>query len=311
LGSEKLVRLMKTHGRVETVAQISSAARQFREGAKAAQREVVVLVPAVAGVLFIDTQRKHLFGVDAPVRIGCSLALIALGWRFAQDVGRALKPWLFRKVEPATAGTISFLIRLSLLGVALLVAFWTAGVDLRALAVGGAFTAVILGIAAQNTLGNLFAGLLLLSARPFRVGDRVRFQAGGVGGRIEGVVNSLGLLYVTLSQGAEKLLVPNNVAISAAVMPLHEPTSVDLRARLKPDVKPSELQSYLERNVTTATRTEPAIHVEEVDDTEVVMRIEATPEADSDGPQLADEILAAVGDVTGRRNGDAAGSGGP
>ena len=294
---------------VETVAHRgSAAARQFRERAKAARREVLVLVPLVAGVLFVDTQRKHLFGADTSVRIACSFVLIALGWRFAQDVGNALRPWLFRKVEAATAGTVSFMIRLFLLAVALLVAFWTAGVDLRALAVGGAFTAVILGIAAQNTLGNLFAGLILLSARPFRVGERVRFQAGGVAGRIEGVVSSLGLLYVTLSQGAEKLLVPNNVAISAAVMPLREPASVDLRARLKPDVKPSELQRYLERNVTTATRDHPEIHVEEVDESEVVMRIEATPEEHTEGPQLADEILAAVGDVTGR-NGYAASNG--
>ena len=289
---------------VETVAHRGSvAARQFRERAKAARREVLVLVPAVAGVLFVDTQRKHLFGVDTPVRIACSFVLIALGWRFAQDVGNALRPWLFRKVEAATAGTASFLIQLVLLTIAMIVAFWTAGVDPRALAVGGAFTAVILGIAAQNTLGNLFAGLILLSARPFRVGDRVRFQAGGVAGRIEGVVSSLGLLYVTLSQGAEKLLVPNNVAMSAAVMPIREPASVDLRARLKPDVKPSELQAYLESNVTIPTRSEPQINVEEVDDDEVVMRIEATPELDADGPRLADEILAAVGDVTGRRNG--------
>lgn len=288
---------MRKTGRVESVAHISNA---FRERAKAAKREVLLLLPAVAGVAFIDARRKQLFGVDTPVRVACALALVALGWRFAQDVGRALRPWLFKKVEPATAGTISFLIRLVLLTVALIGAFWSAGVDVRTLAVGGAFTAVILGIAAQNTLGNLFAGMLLLSARPFRVGDRVRFQAGGVAGKIEGVVHSLGLLYVTLTQGAERLLVPNNVAISAAVMPLREPASVDLRARLKPDVKPSELQSYLERNVTIETRSHPAIHVEEVDDAEVVMRIEATPELDREGPRLADEILAAVGEVTGR-----------
>ena len=62
------------------------------------------------------------------------------------------------------------------------------------LAVGGAFTAVIVGLAAQQTLGNLFAGIVLLSARPFRVGDRVRLQGGGLAGEIEGIVSSLGLL---------------------------------------------------------------------------------------------------------------------
>ena len=68
------------------------------------------------------------------------------------------------------------------------------------LAVGGAFTAVIVGLAAQQTLGNLFAGIVLLSARPFVVGDRVRLQGGDLAGQIEGVVSSLGLLYTTLVQ---------------------------------------------------------------------------------------------------------------
>src|ERR671920_1276785 len=109
----------------------------------------------------------------------------------------------------------------------------------RTLAVGGAFTAVVVGLAAQNTLGNVLAGMLLLSARPFRVGDRVRFQAGGLAGQGEGGGMSLGLLYVTLAQGEDTIMVPNNVAMASAVVPLREPAAVNLIARLKPDVKPS------------------------------------------------------------------------
>jgi small-conductance mechanosensitive channel len=244
--------------------------------------------------------RMQLFGLDAPIRLICALALIALGWWFARDVGRALGPALFKRLDPATAGTVSFLIRLLLLGLSLLVALRTAGLDPRTLAVGGAFTAVVFGLAAQNTLGNVLAGVLLLSARPFRVGDRVRFQAGGLAGQVEGVVMSLGLLYVTLAQGEDSILIPNNVAMGAAVVPLREPAAIDLRARVKPDVKPSELQRFLEEQVRTPTRSHPHISVEEVDDEEVIMRVNAVPELDRDGPKLADEIIAAIGQVTGR-----------
>ena len=274
------------------------AARQIRERGRRAARRVALLVPLVIAVLLAYRYRETLFGVDEPARFACALALVALGWWFARDVGRAVSPSLFKRLEPATAGTVSFLIRLFLLGIALLVALRTAGFDARSLAVGGAFTAVILGLAAQNTLGNVLAGLLLLSARPFRVGDRVRFQAGGLAGQVEGVVLSLGLLYVTLAQGEDTILVPNNVAMSSAVVPLREPAAVDLRARLKPDVKPSELQRYLEERVTIPTRSPPHISVEEVDDDEVIMRVAATPELDRDGAKLADEILAAIGQVT-------------
>ena len=73
---------------------------------------------------------------------------------------------------------------------------------------------------------------------------------------------------------------------------------MDLRARLRADVKPSELQDLLEEHVTTATRAEPHIVVEEVDGDEVVVRIEATPRVASEGRELADEILSAVAAVT-------------
>jgi small-conductance mechanosensitive channel len=61
------------------------------------------------------------------------------------------------------------------------------------LILGGAFTAVLLGIAAQQTLGNLFAGIVLLLARPFAVGDSVRMRAGVLSGQIEGVVADIGI----------------------------------------------------------------------------------------------------------------------
>src|SRR5438309_10269902 len=100
-----------------------------------------------------------------------------LGWAIARDVGRGLGPPLFRRLDPATAGTVGFLIRLVTIAVALLVALWVAGVEARTLALGGAFTAVILGLAAQQTIGNVVAGSVLLGARPFRVGEVGRLPA--------------------------------------------------------------------------------------------------------------------------------------
>jgi hypothetical protein len=93
-------------------------------------------------------------------------------------------------------------------------------------------------------------------------------------------------------------MVPNNVVLSAAVVPLREPASVDLRARLRPDVMPSEVQSLLEEAITTPVRGEPHIALEEIDREEVVVRVAATPVTDADGPRLADEILGALSNFT-------------
>ena len=221
-------------------------ARQISARAvKRARLEFVVLFPALAGVLLVYGYRRELFGpdFDIPVRIGTVVALMILGWALARDVGRALGPYLFRRLDPGTAGTIGFLLRLVTVIIALLVALRVAGLAPQTVALGGALTAVVLGLAAQQTLGNLFAGTVLLSARPFRVGERVSLQGGGI--EVEGVVSSLGLLYTTFASGDDAIMVPNSVVLGQAVTPLHEPAGVDLRARLRPGVTPIDVHNLL------------------------------------------------------------------
>lgn len=279
--------------------QEAGLARQInQQAARRAGRQLVVIVPAIVAVLLAYKYRERLFGLDMPVRIATVVMLVILGWALARDVGRAAGPALFRRLDPGTAGTVGFLIRLLTVIVAILIALNVAGLPPRTLFLGGAFTAVIFGLAAQQTLGNVIAGTVLLSARPFTVGDRVRLEGGPVGGEIEGVVASLGLLYLTLAHGENSIMVPNSVVLSVAIVPLREPDAVDLRARLRSDVKPSDLQELLERHVRTETRAEPHIALEEVDGDELVVRIEATPQRGLEGPKLADEILAAVAAVT-------------
>jgi small conductance mechanosensitive channel len=175
----------------------------------------------------------------------------------------------------------------------------SAGLNPQTLAVGGAFTAVVIGLAAQQTLGNLIAGMVLLSARPFRVGERVRLQAGAIAGQIEGVVSSLGLLYTTFAQGEDRVMVPNSVVLNSAVVPLREPDSVDVTVRLSAGIRPTQVQALLEDAVQTPTRSAPRVLLQEIQGDEVVMRIQATPERGTDGAKLADEIISALSAVTG------------
>src|SRR6201990_3217899 len=154
-------------------------ARQLsRRAVKRARIQSLVLLPVLVGVLVVYGHRDNLFGpsYDDAVRIVTFLALISLGWQFARDVGRALGPTLFRRMDPGTAGTVGFLLPLATMLGAVLIALRIAGLGPRTLALGGAFTAVVVGLAAQQTLGNLLAGMVLLSARPFRVWERVRLQ---------------------------------------------------------------------------------------------------------------------------------------
>jgi small-conductance mechanosensitive channel len=286
------------------MAQLKAASSvHLRERAARARRRALLLAPLVVGVVLINRYRMSLFGLDEPVRLACSIALVGLGAWFARDAGRAIGPALSKRVEPGTAGTLGFIVRLVLLVAAILISLRIAGLTPQTLAVGGAVTAIVLGLAAQSTIGNVFAGLLILSVQPFRVGERVRLQAGALAGVVEGTVTQLGLLYVTLANGDDVILVPNNAVVTSAIVPLRQPGSVDLIARLRPGIRPSEVQRMIEESVQVATRDHPQIHLEEVDDDEVVMRITATPMSDSDGPQLADEVMAAIDAATKAPNG--------
>jgi small-conductance mechanosensitive channel len=87
------------------------------------------------------------------------------------------------------------------------------------LVLGGALTGVLVGIAAQQTLANLFAGIILLLSRPFVVGDDVRLWSGPLGGEFEGTVMEIGLTYVRLAAPKGEFRLPNAQVLSSAVGP--------------------------------------------------------------------------------------------
>ncbi|MBO0768334.1 MAG: mechanosensitive ion channel family protein, partial [Solirubrobacterales bacterium] len=232
-----------------------------------------------------------------PVQVVAVLLVLVLGWLISRDVSRIV-PSLFRRMDPATAGTVEFITRFLAVAATVLGALAVADVALPALAVGGGFTAVVLGLAAQQTLGNLFAGMVLLSAQPFRLGERIRLQAGATGGKLDGVVSSLGLLYTTLSRGKNQIMIPNNVVINSVVMPLREPAPLDVRVRLNAGVRPSHVEALLQAQLGEAGRSVDVL-LEELDGDHAVISVQATPEDSSDSARLADSIITALSAVTG------------
>jgi small-conductance mechanosensitive channel len=300
-----LERMFET--RSDAWEQVGLAIQSSQRAIRKARRQAIVFGLLLAVLLTVfglatqhvilpDSVERHW---DTPIRIATALALIALGWAVARDVGRAAAPTFFRRMDPGTAGTVGFVIRLVAIAITLLAALTIAGLNGNTLLAGSAITAIVVGLAAQQTLGNLFAGLVIVSARPFRVGERVRLQAGAVAGQIEGVVSSQGLLYTTLARGEDRIMIPNTVVLSAAVLPLREPDPVDVRVRLSADIRPSQVQAILDDTVRTPTRREARVVLQEIDGDEAVVRVQATPESPTDVARLADEIIAALATVTG------------
>ena len=76
---------------------------------------------------------------------------------------------------------------------------------------------IVIGLAAQNTLGNIISGISILMYRPVRLGDKVKVYASA--GDETGVVESISLGYTTLRMSnGEKIIIPNSVLASTVIV---------------------------------------------------------------------------------------------
>jgi small conductance mechanosensitive channel len=153
------------------------------------------------------------------VTVGGTLLFLAT---FAVAI-RALGALVVRHTEGRIGISHAGIARLGISLVGALFALFTAlgmlGVGIGQLLVGGALTGVVVGIACQQALGNLFAGLVLLVSRPFTIGDTVVVHSGALGGPHSGMVLEMGLVYVVLSTDDGALRLPNSAVLSSGVGP--------------------------------------------------------------------------------------------
>jgi small conductance mechanosensitive channel len=93
-----------------------------------------------------------------------------------------------------------------------------------ALLAGASIASVVIGLAAQSTLGNLVAGIAITIYRPFRLGDTL--QVAAPTGTEVGVVDQISLGYTTLRSADGRLVVlPNSLAASQAMINLSATTT--------------------------------------------------------------------------------------
>ena len=282
------------YGHVRPPAPVLTA----RAAARRAKRQLIALLALALGVLIVAAHRRDLLRSDMPILLGAVFVLLLLRWYVARDVARAARPALIRRLNPDAAMTVSFLVRLATVIVMGFVALSVSGLAPRTIAVGGTVAAVIFALAAQQTLRHVVAGAVLVSVPTVRVCNRVRPQSGLIAGQLEGVVWSLGLLYTTLVHERAAILVPNSVVLWSAVACRREPGPVEVRAHVRPDMRPKLLQRLLEDAVRAQTRSAPHIHVEAVHGGDVLVRVAATPESPADPLELADRIVEVLSQAT-------------
>jgi len=125
------------------------------------------------------------------------------------------------------------------------------GVDLSGLLVGGAIVGVIIGAAAQSSLGNFFAGILLMVARPFEVGVTLRIRT-SIAGMIEfeGTVTDTNAFFTTLrTTRGELLRLPNQVVMNSAMTVGKPPLQATVQITLPASLPLADLRSRIQEHL--------------------------------------------------------------
>ncbi|TDD40687.1 mechanosensitive ion channel family protein [Saccharopolyspora elongata] len=151
--------------------------------------------------------------------IGGAIVFVALGSVAVQSLAREAGRRARVRLSASHAGAIRLVISLAGYALVAVLTLGELGVRVDQLLLGGAVTGVIIGIAAQQSLGNVFAGLMLATARPFNLGDHLIVHSGTLGGPLEGRVAEVGLVYLTLESDDGMIKLPNTAVLNSAIAP--------------------------------------------------------------------------------------------
>lgn len=153
------------------------------------------------------------------IAYGCALLTAVFGVAASRTAAREVQRVAVARAGDAAGTPLRLFVLLGGYLIAAISVCDLVGIQLRQLLVGGAITGIVIGLAAQPVLGNLFAGLVLLFARPYVPGQQVRVLSGAINGPHVGVIISAGLLYTMLETPDGPLNIPNSTLLAAAVGP--------------------------------------------------------------------------------------------
>jgi small-conductance mechanosensitive channel len=132
------------------------------------------------------------------------------------------------QVSRSTRTRLTILRRLLVLAALLVVAaivlaqFTSLGKLAAGIFASTAVIGLIVGFAAQNTIANIIAGVLIAITQPIRIGDRIGFE------EREGRVTDITLSYTFIDPGdGSSIVVPNQLLIAGIV---HNHSGVDSKA---------------------------------------------------------------------------------
>jgi small-conductance mechanosensitive channel len=201
----------------EQVAKVKARARPW----KAIIAVCMAILAAIGSVLADDlaTSGHHDRTLWKLISAGAAVAFLLFGFSATMGLSGKAREMLVSSIGSSHATMVRLVLVIAGALTTLLGTLQLFNIGVGQLVLGTAVTGVLLGIAAQQTLANLFAGIVLLLARPFVVGDAIQLRSGALGGEYNGTVLDIGLTYVRLQSVLGVHNLPNSQVLAAGIGP--------------------------------------------------------------------------------------------
>ena len=160
------------------------------------------------------------YSIEQIIHFGICLGLSLLTFIIIKIVIRLIAKALDKasrirnaRLTPLMTGFILKVVKVILWVLAILIILQIWGINLTPVIAGLGVTGVVLGFALQESISNIFSGLLLALNNPFGIGDYVLL------GSIEGTVTGMDAICVTLLSGDnKKITISNKIVLADAIV---------------------------------------------------------------------------------------------
>ncbi len=211
------------------------------------------------------------------IKVVVAILFLIIFWQIIRVTSTVIEKSLKRtKVEEATAKFLAKFAKVSLQVLLLFSIAAAFGMDTASIVALLGSAGVAIGLAVQGTLSDFAGGILLLIAKPFRVGDYI--IVGGTG--IEGTVTEIALIHTRmLTADFRKVVVPNKTIASATITNNNGNTMriLDTMVGISYDSdidKAREVAlSVMNNNQYISDKHDKMVVVDELADSSVVLRI--------------------------------------
>jgi len=206
----------------------------------------IILVFALITVTLYALQ--NVYGVSLPypgitVTLTWAIAGLAGVWVLGQAIYRTLSPLIGQQGAKSARKIVTVLLIFAIFFATL----DRLGIDLSVYLVSLGITAIVIGFAAQTTVGNLLAGALVLISKPFRRGDYIRVNI--TGAPIEGSIQEISFLRSrVLTNDGVSISVPNTVMLNTPIsnFTIFERRPIILNVTLNREVSVDTFRSKIE-----------------------------------------------------------------